>query len=202
MTLFNVGCGGGYFNSIAHAMGLRVVACEPVSDAYELAVSSAPDATIELRNCGLHEFAQSDRQADFVVFHDVLEHLADDAEGVADIWRLAKPTGRVVISVPALQWLFGRHDEELGHFRRYTSRSLRKVLDPYFEIVKMRYFGALSIPIALGFSRLMRRSYPRSAADGSALARAYGKICDLEVGVTFPIGTSILAELVPKAVSQ
>ena len=196
MTLLNVGCGSGYFNGIARELGLRVVACEPDPSAYELALARADGC--EIHNCDLAGFAQCGASGDFIVFHDVLEHIEDDRSAAQTLCGLMRPGGRAIVSVPALQSLFGRHDEELGHYRRYSRRSLTRALEPSFEIVRMRYYGALSIPVVLLFSKLMRTPYPKSASGQSVLARAYGALCDVEVGVTFPTGTSIIAEIVPR----
>src|SRR5665647_3890861 len=46
--LLNIGCGSGEYNAAAHAMGLRVAACEPEATAFELAANAAPASTLSL----------------------------------------------------------------------------------------------------------------------------------------------------------
>ena len=67
---------------------------------------------------------------------DVFEHVKDVEEFVRDevACRVA-PGGLLVASVPAHQCLFTRHDEALGHFRRYSRADLRSLLAPSFTIV-------------------------------------------------------------------
>jgi|GEM_PF-895615 len=199
MTLLNIGCGGGYFNILASQMGLDVIACEPDFEAFKIAKTSAHQSSIEVHNLDLVGFAAQGRTGDVVVCHDVLEHIEDDSAAVALLYKICKPAGRVIVSVPALQSLFGRHDEELGHYRRYSRKTLTSVLEPYFQIERMRYFGALSIPIVYFFSKMLRHPYPASANGGSLLASAYGLVCDIETMITFPVGTSLIAELTPRA---
>lgn len=68
---------------------------------------------------------------------DVLEHVRDDAEFVAEaIAPTVQPGGLLVVSVPAYQWLFTSHDQALGHFRRHNRASLRALLQPSFTIVQ------------------------------------------------------------------
>ncbi|HEX5275363.1 MAG TPA: methyltransferase domain-containing protein [Candidatus Rubrimentiphilum sp.] len=197
MTLINIGCGAGDFNAVAHGMGLKVIACEPDEAPFRVAQQEAPDGC-SVYNCDLHGLSERGVKGDFVVMHDVLEHIEDDA-GAVDILRgLLDPGGRAIVSVPAMQWLFGRHDEELGHFRRYTKGTLANVLSRRFEIVRMRYYGALSIPLVLVFSKLLRREYPRKAGREGAIGQIYGALCDFEVGVTFPAGTSVMAEAIAR----
>src|SRR5580704_10149089 len=75
--LLNIGCGGGEYNAAANALGLRVVGCEPEATAYELAARAAPTG-VEVRHCGLMDLTSA--PADYIVMHDVLEHIADDAD--------------------------------------------------------------------------------------------------------------------------
>src|SRR3990170_5193646 len=61
-----------------------------------------------------------DNSFDAVVCVDVLEHLDDDGAALADIFRVCKPGGRLLATVPAFQFLWSRRDEQLHHKRRYT----------------------------------------------------------------------------------
>src|SRR3972149_2771725 len=58
-------------------------------------------------------------QFDAVICVDVLEHLEDDRAGLADIYRVLKPGGRVLVTVPAFQSLWSRRDVQLPPKRRY-----------------------------------------------------------------------------------
>lgn len=196
--LYNIGVGGGYFNHLATRAGLRVVGCEPDPDAFLLAEASKPAQYCDLLPLGLDEFAKDREPADFAVMHDVLEHIDDHAGAAATLKSIVRPNGRIVLSVPALRALYGKHDEELGHFRRYSKISLRQVLEPHFKIHRLTYFGMASIPIVLYYSVLKRSSYPRSGAADNVLSKAYGAICDFESFISEPIGTSLIAELQPR----
>ena len=190
--LLNIGCGSGEYNGAAHAMGLRVLGCEPEAQAFALASSTTPEGC-EVRNCGLMELESA--PADFIVMHDVLEHIEDDAAAATALHALLKPGGVAVISVPAYQWLFGHHDVQLGHYRRYTRRSLLTVLRPHFEIERSRYYGASLIPIALWFSKLSKKPYPVEAASGGLMNTMMRWICGFESHVPMPMGTSVLARV-------
>ncbi len=196
-TVYNIGLGSGYFNHLVVRSGARVVGCEPDAQAFAAANASKPAENCELVRADLQTFARDRAPADIVVMHDVLEHIEDDAAAARDLAQLVSNTGSIVLSVPALPALFGKHDVELGHFRRYTKASLVAVLAPHFRIRRIQYFGMASIPIVLYFSVWRRSSYPRAAASDSMLARAYGLVCNLESYVPEPIGTSIVVHLEP-----
>jgi SAM-dependent methyltransferase len=59
---------------------------------------------------------------------DVLEHLEDDAGALRGLRAGTAAGGRLVLTVPAYMALWSHTDEVGGHYRRYTPRSLRRVL--------------------------------------------------------------------------
>jgi ubiquinone/menaquinone biosynthesis C-methylase UbiE len=59
---------------------------------------------------------------------DVIEHLDDDAAALHEFVRVVRPGGIIVLTVPALPWLWSEWDEALHHRRRYTARSLNRVV--------------------------------------------------------------------------
>jgi 2-polyprenyl-3-methyl-5-hydroxy-6-metoxy-1,4-benzoquinol methylase len=190
--LLNIGCGSGEYNAAASSLGLRVVGCEPEANAYDLAAHAAPSG-VEVRHCGLMDL--DSEPADYVVMHDVLEHIEDDTGAARALRNLLRPGGTAVVSVPAYQWLFGHHDVQLGHYRRYTRRSLLAVLRDEFEIEGSRYYGASLIPIALWFSKLSKQPYPVAAASGGFMHAAMRALCTLESWIPLPMGTSVLARV-------
>jgi 2-polyprenyl-3-methyl-5-hydroxy-6-metoxy-1,4-benzoquinol methylase len=202
LTLYNIGVGSGYFNHLAVGAGLDVLGCEPDPETFALADGSKPAQNCTLFPIGLAEFARGRKPGDIIVMHDVLEHIADDDEAARQLHSITHPGTKIVLSVPAFAFLFGNHDVELRHFRRYTKKSLRKVLEPYFRITRIRYFGMASIPIVLYFSVLRRSSYPRAAAAENMLSKAYGTVCRIESYISEPIGTSCIVEMEPRSVTQ
>jgi hypothetical protein len=69
---------------------------------------------------------------------------------VQEVLRILKPGGFFFVSVPALQILWSKHDESVGHFRRYEKKPLVKLLKTNsFNILKIEYFNVLLFPIML-----------------------------------------------------
>jgi SAM-dependent methyltransferase len=192
--LLNIGCGNGLFNTMAHEAGFRVEACEPDQIALADARRSAP-AGVVVHSGGVFD-APFERGADVVVMHDVLEHIEDHVGAVHRVAELLRSDGRAVLSVPAMPWLFGLHDELLGHHRRYSKSSLRSVLGVAFRVRRMRYFGMSFIPITFVYSKWRRRPYPRPSDSGPSLVdRMFGLVCTTESHVPMPIGTSVICEV-------
>jgi hypothetical protein len=129
----------------------------------------------------------------------VLEHIEHDAAAVQVVHSLLVPGAVAVISVPAYQWLFGHHDVQLGHYRRYTRGGLRELFRTDFEIEAARYYGAAFIPIALWFSRLSKKDYPIAETSEGIMRRAVRLVCQLESRIAMPIGTSVLIRVRKRA---
>ena len=71
------------------------------------------------------EFAGMARwRPDSCVCLNVLEHIEDDARALAAMASILAPNGVIVLLVPAFQPLYGPIDRNLGHYRRYSRRTL------------------------------------------------------------------------------
>jgi hypothetical protein len=73
---------------------------------------------------GLPHLPYPDRSFDTVICSDVLEHIGDGHEdALSELNRIARK--KVIITVPAYQWLYGKYDEMVGHKRRYYASGFR-----------------------------------------------------------------------------
>lgn len=85
-------------------------------------------------------------QFDTVVALNVVEHIENDQKALEHCFQMLKPGGQVVILVPAFQALYNEFDKELGHFRRYTKRSLSALEEKAgFTVTHRQYFNATGI---------------------------------------------------------
>jgi hypothetical protein len=60
---------------------------------------------------------------------NVLEHIEDDAQALRDLAGSVVGGGRIVLWVPAYMQLYGEFDRKVGHFRRYTPRTIRTAVE-------------------------------------------------------------------------
>ena len=78
-----------------------------------------------------------------VVMSNVLEHIEEDTGSLSSLLLMESVT-HLAIVVPAHEWAYTKLDAALGHYRRYTTASLRKVLeDAGWRIESIRYFNPL-----------------------------------------------------------
>ena len=112
----------------SHATNVRRWVClEPDSRLLEqLRASLAGSGNIEPQ-LGTVESLPAGEQFDAILYIDVLEHIQDDA---AEIRRAAvhlRKGGHLIVLSPAHPWLFSPFDRAIGHYRRYTRKSLAAV---------------------------------------------------------------------------
>jgi trans-aconitate methyltransferase len=92
---------------------------------------------------------QMKKKADLVLLLDVIEHIEDDKAFLNELYnnQAIGPDTRIMITVPAFESLFCSHDHFLGHYRRYTNKSLHNTLKGCgFEKIKLGYFFTVLIP--------------------------------------------------------
>lgn len=83
---------------------------------------------------------------DTVFALNVVEHIKDDELAIANCKKLLKSNGTLIILVPAYQFLYNNFDVELEHFRRYTKKTLKKVIQKnQLKIQKSYYFNFIGI---------------------------------------------------------
>jgi SAM-dependent methyltransferase len=72
-----------------------------------------------------------ERQVSLVILMDVLEHIENDHAFLSDLMTHPRigSGAQVLVTVPSYQALFGSHDEVLGHYRRYSNRQLRTLME-------------------------------------------------------------------------
>lgn len=86
-------------------------------------------------------------QFDVVTMFDVLEHIEDDATALARARELLLPGGLLMVTVPALGWLWSDHDVVLHHHRRYSRGQLKTRLESAgFTTVRLSYYTGLLLP--------------------------------------------------------
>lgn len=96
---------------------------------------------------------------DMILMLDVLEHVADDRRVLREACRAVRPGGRVLLTVPAFQGLWSRHDDLHHHHRRYAKRQLLEAVTAAGLVVeRVTYFNMLLFPLVAGFRLLERWS--------------------------------------------
>jgi 2-polyprenyl-3-methyl-5-hydroxy-6-metoxy-1,4-benzoquinol methylase len=147
-NLFEVGCGHGVImEQFEQQPGVTVDGCD--LNMYAL----KKIGKVKGRKLCLNVFDKPEAllsKYDGVLLMDIIEHIDNDSEFLKTSLAYVKPNGLVVINVPALNSLYSKYDEILGHKRRYTTEMLRTLFEKNgIEEIKIQYWGLFLMPIAM-----------------------------------------------------
>lgn len=200
LSVLDIGCGTGLVLEALRAYG------HPVGiDFSRLAMAYCVKRGIERLVCGRVETLPfGDGTFDLLLALDLLEHIDDDAALLRELWRVCRPGGRLLISVPAYPFLWSEHDEALHHYRRYTRAALRQLIRATdFEIVRFTHAITLMLPPIAAFRLIQRVAKPRGRPKThliplpEAINRFLIGLLKVEArwlrGADLPFGVSIIA---------
>jgi SAM-dependent methyltransferase len=202
-SFFELGCGTGVVLAALRAERpeLRLAGGEPFAAGLEVARSRLPDVPLYRLDGRRLPFAE---EFDVVGAFDVLEHVDEDDEVLAQMHQAVRPGGGILVSVPQHPWLWSAVDEYSLHRRRYTAAQLvERVEAAGFEVARKTSFVSLLLP-AVAFSRWRGRGQDPADIDPTgefrlpgAVERAFGAAMTAERsliqrGVSFPAGSSLL----------
>lgn len=109
--------------------------------------------------CGTLEQLDPGTRFDTVVYIDVLEHIEHDAEQLTAVVQKLSSGGSLIVLSPALPFLYSPFDKSVGHFRRYTQKSLAAITPKPLELRQWFFLDGLGVLASL-FARFAKRSAP------------------------------------------
>ena len=161
--VLDLGCGEGSFAAALAGAGAQVTIADVARGALERASSAVPDAdAVLLAEDQPLPFAED--AFDIVWCGETLEHVADGTGLAAELRRVLRPGGTLLVTTPnqprlgvAVEALLGRPLEErldprADHLRFFTARTLR-------ELLQDAGFGRVSVETwdgSTGFRRRLR----------------------------------------------
>ena len=196
--VLDVGCGTGTNAGVLRAHGRRVVGVDYRPEGLRAAQQEQRGDAVFVQASATH-LPFVDGAYDVVTALDVLEHV-DDRTALDEIRRVLRPGGSILITVPAMPWLWSVRDDEAGHLRRYRRSGLIELLSSGgLELQRVTYYQFFLFPLVL--VRVLR---PKSAAarnqeeqPGRMLNSLLCWVNGAEVGLTrfvsWPFGSSLVA---------
>ena len=139
-VVLDAGCGSGSLLFKLAEMGYRVCGLE-LSEEYIKSIdqkvrSMGIDNVLDVRRGSIENIPYRSNLFDLIVSGEVLEHVADDMRAIREFFRVLKPGGLCIVSVPADPELWDFTDEWAGHLRRYTRKELVTLFEDKGFIVK------------------------------------------------------------------
>ncbi len=160
--VLDAGCGSG--RELDELARRGRVAGVDVSDACVARARSRGHA--DVHRAAIEQLPFADATFDLVTCLDVIEHTPDDRATLAELRRVTRPGGLLVVTVPAYPSLWSAHDVVNRHFRRYRPASLRAAaISAGWSLVRDTHFNALLL-VPAAVVRVARRGHGADADAG------------------------------------
>lgn len=201
--ILDAGCGTGGMLPMLARYG-EVTGVEPEPAAVEQCRARFSD--FDVRVGSVPEGVVGSGTYDLVTAFDVIEHIDDDEGALRGLASVLAAGGTLLVTVPALAWLWSDHDVLNGHHRRYDRRGLLAVLEGAgLEVVHASYFNTVLLPVVAA-ARVAQRVRPSKAEvdmtsdfsmPGPRMNRLLTRVMGAERRVVarrgLPIGVSLIA---------
>ena len=122
IKVLDVGCGDGFIcGSLFGHLSRKEITCVDINLSDEMLAGLGANT----QGIRYQREMPADGGYDLVLLLDLLEHIASDKDFLADLVdNYLSKNGKVMITVPAFQSLYGHHDIFLKHYRRYNLNGL------------------------------------------------------------------------------
>lgn len=146
--ILEIGAGEGRITSLLSAIHSYqiYVAIEPAKLFYNILYKKCKHS-VDVLNSTINEISTAyNNQFDTVFSIHVLEHIEDDLQFLKDSDRFLKSEGKIIIMVPALNFLMSELDKNIGHYRRYDKKRMRELSQKLgYKIISCKYSNFIGI---------------------------------------------------------
>ncbi|MER2599595.1 MAG: class I SAM-dependent methyltransferase [Caldilineales bacterium] len=159
--VLDVGCGAG--NMMHHLSHYGEVVGV---DTYSPALTVAQQRGFNVQEGSADDLPFEAASFDIVTLLDVVEHVPNEHGVFSECYRVLKPGGKLVVTVPALMALWSHNDVINAHQRRYTRAELKdKLQRHHLRVLRASYNNFFIFPLAAGLILARRnRAEPELAS--------------------------------------
>ncbi len=167
LQILDIGCGTGAMLDELAPFG-HVVGADFSPEALQFCVTRGVGA--DLARADVRRLPFADASFDIVTAMDIVEHIDDDKAAACEIFRVLRPGGRLLVTVPAFESLWSEHDEALHHHRRYTVPHLKDLFQRVGLTVDKVSYTVTSLFPAIWLFRQISNLLPKQRENGEKKA--------------------------------
>ncbi len=194
--VLDAGCGtGGFLAALAQARpDLAVTGCE--YDPYAASLARRKGCSVAVGS--VHDLPFEAQTFDAVVSADVLCHAGVEVSpALAEMRRVLRPGGVLVVNMPAFMWLFSEHDRRVRNVLRVSAGEMTEMLrEAGFGRLRVGYWNGFLLPLMI-----LRRKILAAQAGAESdvvpvnkiLNTAFLMLLRVESFLRMPAGGSVLA---------
>ncbi|WP_235035354.1 class I SAM-dependent methyltransferase [Roseomonas sp. 18066] len=195
------GCGtGGLLHHLSRAFPSQPLVGLEYNPAAAFRAAEKSGAVVAAGDAGRLPFAEKSFAA--VASMDVLCHAAVDQDAaLAEMHRVLRPGGLLLLNLPAFAWLHSAHDRRVHNARRYTASQARALVEAAgFEGLRTHYWNALLLPLMVLQRKILARDEGAASdvapfppwLDASLYAATRAESALAGLGLRYPAGGSVL----------
>ena len=189
--VLDLGCGSGLMLSALSKGDVNLTGIDVSVEAIEYCRKRMPSGVFY--KIDAHTLPLGDRSQDLVLALDVFEHAKEDGKLVREVYRVLKPGGKLIVTVPSYQSLFGKHDEDAGHERRYGKRQILELLKSEgFSISYFNYYNFILFPLFYISRKLGLKDKSPGFLTNRILTSVISFENRLSKHIKFPCGSSMI----------
>jgi SAM-dependent methyltransferase len=159
LRIVDLGCGTGLLTAQLNEFG-KVFAMDAAKEAIDFSCTRGLANLVQGDSTDL-PFA--DGVFDLACSFDMLEHVENDDLAIREIFRVLRPGGKCLVTVPAFKFLWSGQDVVALHKRRYSyGVLLRKIKAAGFRVRMISYFNFFLFPmiaLVISLKKILSRNH-------------------------------------------
>lgn len=100
---------------------------------------------------------------DTIIYIDVLEHIKDSRLEIQRAKQRLKINGKLIILVPAYNFLFNEFDKQVGHYRRYNKHLLLSEVNSTLKCKRLFYLDSFGFFASVANKYFLKKTLPSSS---------------------------------------
>jgi len=203
LRLLDAGCGSGGVLKRLTADALRPIDAFGLDFDAEACRFTASKSNAAIARGTINALPFADKRFDLILSADVLSNRwVDEAAALSEIRRCLVPGGRVILNLPAYDWMMSAHDRHVHNGRRYTRNRIEaRLIEAGLSPVRSTYWNTIPFPLMALHRKVFGRDkaasdvhpYPAPIEAVFNAAMALERLW-LRSGARLPFGGSVLAE--------